>query len=64
TDEFKRIRIGIGNPSQPLSLADFVLKRFPDFEQKQLPAILDLAANRIETGLKNGFDTMTEHAEL
>lgn len=64
TDSFKRIRIGISAPPQHLPLADYVLRNFSKEEQEQLPAILDLAANRIEAGLKNGFDTMTEHAEL
>ena len=64
TNTFKRIRIGIGAPPEHLPLADYVLRAFSQEEQTQLAPILSLAVNRIETGLKNGFDTMTEHAEL
>ncbi len=43
TDSFCRLRIGVGRPPSPISVADFVLGRFSPEEEKILPQILDKA---------------------
>ena len=44
TDNFGRLRIGVGRPPSGMEVADFVLARFSEIEEKQLPEILDKAA--------------------
>jgi PTH1 family peptidyl-tRNA hydrolase len=41
TKEFRRIRIGIGRPEDDSDPADYVLGRFTDEEQKELPGIFE-----------------------
>ena len=44
TDQFRRLRIGVGRPPARIQVADFVLGRFTEIEEKQLQGILDNAA--------------------
>ena len=44
TDTFGRLRNGVGRPPSGMQVADFVLARFSQIEEKQLPEILDKAA--------------------
>ena len=43
-DQFRRLRIGVGRPPARIQVADFVLGRFTEIEEKQLQGILDNAA--------------------
>ena len=43
TENFGRLRIGVGRPPSGIQVADFVLGRFSDIEEKQLPGILEKA---------------------
>lgn len=44
TDQFRRLRIGVGRPPAVMQVADFVLGRFTPLEEKQLESTLDNAA--------------------
>ena len=44
TDQFRRLRIGVGRPPARIQVADYVLGRFTEIEEKQLQGILDNAA--------------------
>jgi len=48
SNEFARVRIGIGRPPGRMQTADFVLKDFSSAERKELPATLELAADAAE----------------
>jgi len=49
TDDFLRVRIGIGRPPHPeMSPASFVLQNFSKEEQASLPTILEKAVDAIE----------------
>lgn len=49
TDMFGRLRIGVGRPPSNIQVADYVLGRFSELEEKQLESILD---NAVETALQ------------
>jgi PTH1 family peptidyl-tRNA hydrolase len=46
--EFYRIRIGIGRPPGQMDVAAFVLQDFSTIERKELPVLLELAADQVE----------------
>ena len=57
TDEFPRLRIGVGNDSMPNDLASFVLEEFSSEEKKELPKILEKAVLVCEAWEKKGFES-------
>ena len=57
TEEFPRIRIGIGNPEYKNDLLNYILTRIPDEDYKVLETAISNAANSIECIIKNGIDT-------
>ena len=74
TDEYPRLRIGIGEPKigeQRVPQADYVLGQFSPPELAQLKPALDRAADAVECWLKEGLDAamnrynskVTEHPE-
>lgn len=48
SNEFARVRIGIGRPPGRMDTADFVLKDFSSTERKNLPVTLEIAADAVE----------------
>ena len=53
-DQFVRIRIGVGRPPDHVPPEDFVLQAFLPGEARQLPEILDRAADALETIIFEG----------
>lgn len=47
TDQFMRLRVGVGRPPAVIQVADYVLGRFSPLEEKQLETALDSAAEAI-----------------
>ena len=56
TEEFPRIRVGIGNPQYKNDLLNFILTKIPDEDYKTLEEAIKNAANSIEEIIKNGID--------
>ncbi|MCB9025546.1 MAG: aminoacyl-tRNA hydrolase [Bdellovibrionaceae bacterium] len=57
SNDYSRLRFGIGRPSNPhLSVADFALQNFSNEEQKLLPEALSLAAEGVECFIVNGLN--------
>ena len=54
SNDFTRVRIGIGRPPGRMDTADFVLKDFNSTERKNLPVTLELAADAVEEIVKSG----------
>ncbi len=54
SNEFARVRIGIGRPPGQMQTADFVLKDFSSTEKKELPLTLELAADAAEQIVEHG----------
>ena len=54
SNEFARVRIGIGRPPGQMQTADFVLKDFSSAEKKELPLTLELAADAAEQIIEQG----------
>ena len=54
SNEFTRVRIGIGRPPGRMDTADFVLKDFSSAERKGLPVTLELAADAVEAVVELG----------
>lgn len=56
TEEFPRLRVGIGRPAQGVDPAEFVLTRFAPDEAASLDAALDRAAEAIEVAITEGIE--------
>src|SRR4029079_4155928 len=48
TPDFARVRVGVDRPPPNWQGADYVLANFTGAEQKDLPTIIDLAADAVE----------------
>ena len=59
--DFGRVRIGISRPSGGRDPVEWVLTRFSSAERKELPSVLERAADAAEAIAERGFDaTMNE----
>lgn len=56
TEEFPRIRIGIGNPEYKNDLLNYILTKIPEEDYKILQEAINNAADSIEEIIKNGID--------
>lgn len=57
TQEFPRVRIGIGNPTYKNDLLNYILTKIPEEDYKILDTAIQKAADAIEEILQNGIDT-------
>ena len=57
TQDFCRIRVGIGNPQYKNDLLNYILTRIPDEEYKILNTSQDNAAKAVAEILKSGIDS-------
>jgi PTH1 family peptidyl-tRNA hydrolase len=53
--DYLRVRVGIGRPPGRMDPADFVLRDFAATERKELPLLLELAADAVEIIVGNGL---------
>lgn len=58
TDQFARLRIGVGRGDDRRALADHVLARFDDDERKEVDRAIDRAAEAVEVFIEHEIDTM------
>jgi peptidyl-tRNA hydrolase, PTH1 family len=56
TDEFPRLRIGMGRPPGRKDAADYVLQDFPSQESELLDETLDRAVEAVFTFIRDGLD--------
>ena len=56
TKDYLRVRVGIGRPPGRMDAADFVLRDFAKPEQKDLPFLLDDAADAVELVVTEGLE--------
>jgi peptidyl-tRNA hydrolase, PTH1 family len=54
TKDFLRVRVGVGRPRGRKAAADHVLDKFSAAERKELPFLLDAAADAVELILEHG----------
>lgn len=54
SEEFCRLRIGIGRPPDRMDAADYVLSGFKPDERKKLSDVIGTAANAVESWIKSG----------
>ena len=54
TDEFVRIKFGIGRPPAEWDTADYVLGRFSPEELPEIKKMIDIAADAVEAVLGEG----------
>ncbi|MEU1984362.1 aminoacyl-tRNA hydrolase [Nocardia sp. NPDC019395] len=57
TKDYLRTRIGIGRPPGRQDPADYVLKPFASAERKELPVVVEQAADAVELLLRVGLET-------
>ena len=55
TNDFVRVRVGIGRPPGQMETADFVLKDFSTTDKKSLPVTLEIAADAVEAIVAKGL---------
>ena len=55
TKDYHRVRVGVGRPPGRMDAASFVLKPFSTVEAKELPFLLDDAADAVEHLVENGL---------
>lgn len=53
--DYLRVRVGIGRPPGRMDVADFVLKDFISTEKKELPFLVDHAADAVQTLIDLGL---------
>ncbi len=56
TKDYLRVRVGIGRPPGRMDAADFVLRDFAKSELKELPLLLDDAADAVELLVTEGLE--------
>lgn len=56
TKEYLRVRVGVGRPPGRMDAADFVLRDFAKPEQKDLPWLVDAAADAVELLATEGLE--------
>ncbi|MFE3543525.1 aminoacyl-tRNA hydrolase [Nocardia sp. NPDC059177] len=61
TKDYLRTRIGIGRPPGRQDPADYVLKPFAAPERKEVPVIVEQAADAVELLLKVGLEAAQNH---
>ncbi|MFF2030193.1 aminoacyl-tRNA hydrolase [Arthrobacter sp. NPDC058192] len=55
TKDYLRVRVGVGRPPGRMDTADFVLRDFSAPEKKDLPFLIDAAADAVEILVKDGL---------
>ncbi|GAA2726820.1 aminoacyl-tRNA hydrolase [Cellulomonas aerilata] len=55
TKDYVRVRVGVGRPPGRMDAADYVLKDFAGPERKELPWLVDAAADAVELVLTQGL---------
>ena len=55
TKDYLRVRVGVGRPPGRMDTADYVLRDFATAERKDLPFLLDEAADAVEMLVKDGL---------
>ncbi|SDH20538.1 peptidyl-tRNA hydrolase, PTH1 family [Sinosporangium album] len=56
TKDYLRVRFGIGRPPGRMDAATFVLRDFATAERKDLPFLVDRAADVVESLIRNGLE--------
>ncbi len=56
TDEFPRLRLGIGKPKQEMELANYVLMPFDETEKPIVNEMVQYAVSAVESWMSNGMD--------
>jgi len=56
TGEFYRVRIGVGRPNGSGEVHDHVLKAFSAAERKELPVLIEEAADAVESLISHGLE--------
>jgi peptidyl-tRNA hydrolase, PTH1 family len=55
TKDYLRVRVGVGRPPGRMDTAEYVLRDFSSTEKKELPFLLDSAADAVEVLIRNGL---------
>jgi PTH1 family peptidyl-tRNA hydrolase len=55
TKDYLRVRVGVGRPPGRMDTADYVLRDFSSTEKKELPFLLDSAADAVELLISDGL---------
>ena len=64
SEEFARLRVGIGRPPEGVDPADYVLSRFSKEEQAQLDEAVERAADAVEAFVRRGIEAAMSASNL
>ena len=56
TNQFVRVRIGVGKPDGPGDLVDHVLEKFDRHEREKVSAVVERAADAVVSVMRDGVD--------
>jgi PTH1 family peptidyl-tRNA hydrolase len=56
SNDFVRVRVGVGRPPGQMETADYVLRDFSSTEKKSLPVTLEIAADAVEAIVTKGLN--------
>jgi PTH1 family peptidyl-tRNA hydrolase len=62
SNEFWRLKFGVGRPPGRMDPADFVLHRFSATERSEIDLLLEVAADSLETYLRDGPEAARQRA--
>ena len=54
--DFKRLRLGIGRPTTPIPVVDYVLSKFPKSDHEAVNSSINKASDACESWLEESFD--------
>lgn len=60
-EDFVRLRVGIGEPPEPVAMEDWVLGKFPKHEWEGLQDYKVQIAEKILTSIQSGLESVTEN---
>lgn len=55
TKDYLRVRVGVGRPTGRMDTADYVLRDFSATEKKELPFLVDSAADAVDSLVREGL---------
>lgn len=60
-EDFVRLRVGIGEPPEPVPMEDWVLGKFPKHEMEDLERYKEQIAEKILKSITSGLESVTEN---
>lgn len=60
-EDFVRLRVGVGEPPEPIAMEDWVLGKFDKKEQAEIESVKEKLAEKIIKSIKTNLESVTEN---